>query len=176
MNLGEGFYYADECNLSRMPTLRAKWNPQGQQVMIPTAGQPHQRYGLDAVNGHTDETVVLFRRHKRRREVGELLQALVNRHQVGTIYIAWDNTSTHVDDEVETVVRAAAGRLVRLYLPTYSPWLNPIEMLWRHVRREVTYNALFASVKALLEAALEFFARYNQCTERVLSIIGAHAA
>ena len=35
-------------------------------------------------------------------------------------------------------VRAAAGRLVLLYLPTYSPWLNPIEMLWRHFRREVT--------------------------------------
>ena len=44
----------------------------------------------------------------------------------------------HEDDEVEAVVRAAAGRLVLLYLPTYSPWLNPIEMLWRHFRREVT--------------------------------------
>jgi hypothetical protein len=50
MNLGKGFYYADERNLSRRPTLRAKWSPQGQQVMIPTPGQPHQRYGLDAVN------------------------------------------------------------------------------------------------------------------------------
>jgi transposase len=31
------------------------------------------------------------------------------------------------DDEVEAVLRRAAGRVVLLYLPTYSPWLNPIE-------------------------------------------------
>jgi transposase len=47
----------------------------------------------------------------------------------GTIYITWDNASTHFDDDVESVSRAAAGRLVLLYLPTYSPWLNPIEMM-----------------------------------------------
>ena len=72
-------------------------------------------------------------------------------------------------------VRAAAGRLVLLYLPTYSPWLNPIEMLWRHFRREVTHNELFPTVKALLAAAREFFERYNQEPYRILSVIGSHA-
>lgn len=59
----------------------------------------------------------------------QLLQASVVKHPTGTIYVAWDNADTHQDDEVEAVVRAAAGRLILLYLPTYSPWLNPIEML-----------------------------------------------
>jgi transposase len=119
---------------------------------------------------------VLFRRRKRRREVAELLQALVDKHPTETIYVAWDNADTHADDEVEAVVRAAAGRLVLLYLPTYSPWLNPIEMLWRHFRREVTHGELFVSLDALLKAAHAFFDRYNQSKERVLSISGAHAA
>jgi putative transposase len=159
-----------------MPTLRAMWSPQGQQVMIPTPGQPTKRYGLGAVNYHTGETVVLFRRRKRRREVAELLQALVDKHPTGTIYIAWDNAGTHWDDEVETVIRGAAGRLVLLYLPTYSPWLNPIEMLWRQFRRDVTHCELFATLTALLQAAQDFFDRYNRCPAHVLSIIGAHAA
>ena len=159
-----------------MPTLRAMWSPQGPQVMIPTPGQPTKRYGLGAVNYHTGETVVLFRRRKRRREVAELLQALVDKHPTGTIYIAWDNAGTHWDDEVETVIRGAAGRLVLLYLPTYSPWLNPIERLWRQFRREVTHCELFATLTALLQAAQDFFDRYNRCPAHVLSIIGAHAA
>ena len=71
------------------------------------------------------------------------------------------------------MVRAACGRLVLLYLPTYSPWLNPIEMLWRHFRREVTHCKLYASVKALLHAAQDFFDRYNRTPQCVLSIIGA---
>jgi putative transposase len=149
------------------------WSPIGQQVMVPTPRQPYKRYGLGAVNYHTGETVVIFRRCKRRLEVAELLQALLDTHPTGTLYVAWDNVSTHEDDEVEAVVRAAAGRLVLLYLPTYSPWLNPIEMLWRHFRREVTHCELFESVKALLSAARNFIDRYSQCPQQELSIIGA---
>lgn len=99
------------------------------------------------VNYHTGETVVLIKRHKRRQEIAEFLQTLVDKHPTGTIFVAWDNATTHEDDEVEAIVRGAAGRLVLLYLPTYSPWLNPIEMLWRHFRREVTHNELFPTEK-----------------------------
>lgn len=141
--------------------------------MIPMPGQPKVHYGLGAVNYHTGETVVLIRKRKRRQEVAELLQSLVDKHPTGRIYVAWDNASTHPDREVEAVVRAAGGRLVLLYLPTYSPWLNPIEMLWRHFRREVTHCELFQTIKALLEAAYAFFNRYNQTPELTLSIIGA---
>jgi transposase len=171
--VGEVFYYADEFNLSWLPTLRALWSPVGQQVMIPTPGQAYRRYGLGAVNYSTGETVVLFRQRKRRREVAELLQALLDRHPTETVYVAWDNSGTHQAKEVEAVVRSAAGRLILLYLPTYSPWLNPIEMLWRHFRREVTHCELFASLKALLQAAQNFFDRYRTCPEMILSIIGA---
>jgi transposase len=151
------------------------WTPVGQQVKIPTPGQPKVHYGLGAVNYHTGETVVIIRKRKRRIEVAELLQALVDKHRTETIYVAWDNAITHQDDEVEAVVRAAAGRLVLLYLPTYSPWLNPIEMLWRHFRREVTHCELFETVKVLLDASYDFFKRFNQTPDKVLSIIGAHS-
>jgi len=152
------------------------WSPKGQQVMIPTPAQPTKHYGIGAVDYQTGQRVVLVRRHKRRREIAEVLQALLDKHPTGTVYVAWDNANTHEDDEVEAVVRGAAGRLVLLYLPTYSPWLNPIELLWRHFRREVTHCELFVTVKALLAAARDFFDRYNQCPNAVLSIIGSHAA
>lgn len=172
------FYYADEFNLSWFPTLRAMWSPKGQQVMIPTPAQPTKHYGIGAVNYYTGETVVLVKRHKRRQEIAELLEALLTKHPTGTIYVAWDNAGTHEDDEddeVESVVRAAAGRLILLYLPPYSPWLNPIEMLWRQFRREVTHNELFQTVKSLLAAAREFFDRYHREPARILSVIGSHA-
>ena len=63
-----------------------------------------------------------------------------------------------------------------LYLPTYSSWLNPIEMLWRHFRCEVTHCELFEGMQALLAASQDFFACYNCCPEKILSVIGSHAA
>jgi transposase len=149
------------------------WSPKGQQVMIPTPGQPDKYYGIGAVNYHTGETIVQFHRHKRRKEIALLLSALLAHHPTGTIYVAWDNATTHEDDEVEEVVRSAAGRLVLLSLPTYSPWLNPIEMLWRHFRREVTHCELFETKQHLLAAARDFFDRYNQRPAAILSVIGS---
>jgi transposase len=169
------FYYADEFNLSWFPTLRAMWSPKGQQVMIPTPGQPDKYYGIGAVNYHTGESVVQFQRRKRRQEIAQLLEALLAKHPTGTIYVAWDNASMHEDDEIEAVVRGAAGRLVLLYLPTYSPWLNPIEMLWRHFRREVTHCELFETKPALLAAAQACIARFNQCLPKILTVIGSNA-
>jgi transposase len=160
------FYYADEFNISWFPTLHAIWGPKGQQVMIPTPGQPKRQYGIGGVNYHTGETVVLIRKRKRRREIAEFLQALVDKHPTGTIYVAWDNANTHQDDEVEAVVRAAAGRLVLLYLPTYSPWLNPIEMLWRHFRREVTHCELYETVNV---SFVQPEAERNGCATRAQS-------
>ena len=150
------------------------WGPEGQQVMIPTPMQPTRRYGLGAVNWHTGETVVLTRQRKRRREIAEVLEALLAKHRAETVYVAWDNASTHEDAEVEAVLRGAAGRLILLYLPTYSPWLNPIEMLWRHFRREVTHCELFDNIEAVLEATRDFFDRINRRPGGARSIIGAH--
>jgi transposase len=159
-----------------MPTLKAMWTPKGQQVMIQTPAQPKRRYGIGAVNYHTGETVVLIRRRKRRPEVAELLEELLEKHPTGRVCVAWDNSNTHEDDEIEAVLRGAAGRLVLLYLPTYSPWLNPIEMLWRHFRREVTHCELFPTIKVLVAATYAFFDRYNRCPWQVLSVIGCDPA
>lgn len=114
------FYYADEFNLSWFPTLRAMYSPVGQQVMIPTPKQPDTYYGIGAVNYCTGETVVQFHKRKRRQEIAQLLEALLEKHPTGTMYLVWDNVNTHEDDEVEEVLRGAAGRLVLLYLPTIA--------------------------------------------------------
>ena len=67
-----------------MPTLKAIWGPKGRQVMVPTPARPKKRYGIGAVDYHTGRTVVLVRRPKRRREIAELLEALLQKHPTGT--------------------------------------------------------------------------------------------
>jgi transposase len=54
------------------------------------------------------------------------------------IYLVLDNWPVHFHPKV-TVALAAEPRIVLLPLPTYSPWLNPIEKLWRWVKQRVTH-------------------------------------
>jgi transposase len=152
------------------------WSPIGQQIMIPTPGKRDGYYGIGAVNYFTGETVVQFQSHKRRKEMALLLRALLAKHPTGTIYITWDNANTHRNEDVQQVIDEAAGRMILLYLPTYSPWLNPIEMLWRYFRLQVTHCELFVTKQALLVAAQHFFDRYNQYPHELLSVIGSHSA
>ena len=167
---------ADALNVSGLPTLRALGSPRGQHVMRPTPGPPSTREGLGAVHDHPGDPVVRFRRRKRRREVADRLPALGDKPPTDTLAVAWDHAATHADEELDAVVRAAAGRWVRRSLPTYSPGLNPIERRWRPCRRDVPHGERCASLDALWKAAHASFDRDNQGTERVLSIIGAHAA
>lgn len=149
------------------------WARRGQQVEIPTHGQDKRAYGIGAVNYHTGETVMLTSNHKRKADIAMLLRALVAQHPTGTIYLAWDNATTHFDGDIDAVLKEANGRLILLYLPTYSPWLNPIEMLWRSMRYAVTHCELFTTLGELLAAFLDYFATIPK--ETVLNIIGSKA-
>lgn len=40
-------------------------------------------------------------------------------------------------------------------LPTYASWLNPIERLWKYLKKELIHNHVFAAQSELLKARLE---------------------
>jgi transposase len=150
------------------------WIIRGQQVQIPTHGQDERAYGIGAVNYHTGETVMITRKYKRKPDIAVFLRALLAHHPTGTIYLTWDNATTHFGGEVDKVLKEANGRLVLLYLPTYSPWLNPIEMLWRNMRYNVTHCELFITIGDLEAAFLNYFVTTSK--ETVRRIIGSKAA
>lgn len=54
------------------------------------------------------------------------------------IYLVMDNWPNHVHPIVQAALRREP-RIHVLLLPTYAPWLNPIEKLWRWVKQRVTH-------------------------------------
>jgi len=66
--------------------------------------------------------------------------------RVTALLLVWDNASWHTSQEVRTWIRThnrqvkQAGSGVRIlvcFLPSKSPWLNPIEPKWVHGKRAV---------------------------------------
>ncbi len=62
------------------------------------------------------------------------------------LLLVWDNASWHVSRAVQTWLRqhnpavkqrGQGVRIISCVLPTKSPWLNPIEPVWRHGKRRV---------------------------------------
>ena len=80
--------------------------------------------------------------------------------------LIWDNASWHVSKLVRTWIRAhnaqvkAEGQGVRIlpcYLPTKSPWLNPIEPKWVHGKRVVVEPDGLLSAQQLAERVCAHF-------------------
>ena len=69
--------------------------------------------------------------------------------------IAWDNASAHTSKVVKAAIPALEAAGVTLsYLPPYSPELNRIEEVWRHVKYEELPTRSYRSVEEL-RAAVE---------------------
>jgi hypothetical protein len=76
---------------------------------------------------------------------------LAERPGVRRIFIALDNWPVHFHPEL---LAALADTPIRLLpLPTYAPWTNPQEKVWRGLAEEVLYHHPFADGEAGSDAA-----------------------
>jgi len=69
-----------------------------------------------------------------------------------TIYVAQDNWPEHFLPGVTEPLAGGPVRLLRL--PTYAPWTNPIEKVWRKLKQELLRMHAFGDDWAGLQAAV----------------------
>ena len=68
--------------------------------------------------------------------VCEFLGKIVEYDQKKRIILALDNSRSHHADK--TVKKARELRITLVFLPPYSPDLNPVEFIWKTIKREVS--------------------------------------
>ena len=61
-------------------------------------------------------------------------------------------------------------KMTLIFLPPYSPDLNPTEQVWRITRREVTHNAYFANAQILEDTLDAHFAIYRQPNKKLAAL------
>jgi transposase len=80
--------------------------------------------------------------------------------------VIWDNASWLISQEVRRFIRAhnrqvkqtgGGVRLVTCYLPSKSPWLNPIEPKWVHGKRRVVEPERLLTSRELAERVCATF-------------------
>ena len=155
--------YVDEVPVHRDLDLGYGWGRVGQRLWrrsdCPKLSDRLNGYGAyDFSNGEcllwqngwcNGEQTVLFLRELVRWRSGKK----------GRLVLIWDNAPCPVAKIVKT--EAARLGIELVYLPGYSPDLNPIERLWDWMRQEVTRGFCHGSVTQWIEACQEFITRIN---------------
>lgn len=146
--------FEDETSFRRLPPLRGMWMRCGQQarVEVPASNGKFALYGV--LNPLTGQSFTAAYPKAKSCYTEAFLDRLLEQVQ-GKVLVVWDHASWHTSRAVEKVI-ARYERLEVLLLPKRAPEENPIEDLWRHLKRIVAAN-LERSLDALQAAISRFF-------------------
>jgi transposase len=100
------------------------------------------------------------------RHVGRVYPA--ERHQRVVLLI--DNAPWHAGEPVRSAL-ADNPHLQLQRLPSYSPQLNPIERLWKVLRRRATHNRLFDTLADLRKSIRSSLSYFQTVRERVRTLL-----
>jgi hypothetical protein len=165
--------FGDECGIYRQPTLADRWFPRGAEPTAALSHRANTRHrlcaGLNAVTGR-----VVWRHGSKIgiraacRWLGELRAAYPDRR----LLLIWDNWLVHRHPTVLATAAALGIRIV--WLPTYAPWLNPIEKLWRQLKQTCLHHHDLAdawdALKARVHAHLDQFAQGSPALLRYVGL------
>ncbi len=73
-----------------------------------------------------------------------------------------DNARYHHAKMNKEFIEKIKSKLELLFLPPYSPELNPIEFLWKKTRRAVTHNRYFESLEEQKIELKYFFNKFSK--------------
>ena len=91
----------------------------------------------------------------------QFLRSLLRRRDRGKrMVIILDNASYHHSKKIGRYVDDRSQAIELLFLPPYSPELNPIERVWKLTRRICTHNVYFEQLEDLCQTVGDQLARW----------------
>lgn len=153
-------YYFDESGFTLQPCVPYAWQPVGERLEIPSGSGKRQN-------------VLGFMRWDGGEFVSYVFEGIVDSGIVGECFrrfqkdcqsakaklVVLDNASIHVSGEsMELWEELALEGLEVMFLPTYAPELNLIELLWQKIKYEWMPLEAYASYQKLTAALCEILA------------------
>src|SRR5437867_6700996 len=116
----------------------------------------------DAFNTKTGEVLgKTAERHTSGEFVAFLTDIVVNQPKGKEIHVIADNLSAHKTKRVDEFLTAHAN--VHLHFtPSYSSWLNQVELWFAKIERDVIARGVFTSVPDLKRKLMRYIRQYNQ--------------
>jgi len=90
-------------------------------------------FAFYSINGRN---LIHFMESSKAEDVCEFLGKIVEQNPRKRIILVLDNSRSHHADK--TVRKARELKITLVFLPPYSPDLNPVEFVWKTIKREVS--------------------------------------
>lgn len=140
--------FQDEARFGRMSDPRSCWAPAPLRPLINLALVREFRYEYAAVSpwdGHLD---YMTAEKMNTENMTKFLSQVSDAHPNDFCVVVLDGASSHKSKDL-----AVPNNVSLIFLPPYSPELNPAEQIWNQLRRDYFANRVFDSLNAATEQA-----------------------
>lgn len=166
--------FGDEASFAQSGSLGYSWSRRGQQPLVKTCGKRkgYKVFGLiDYFSGRLFYQAGTERFTAKR--YCEFLAMVLSATQQ-PIFLIQDGARYHTAKETQRFVAQHAARLTVYQLPSYSPDYNPIEHLWRNLKREKTHNRYFPTFESLTQAVEAGLSDFQARPTEVKQLMGTY--
>jgi transposase len=166
--------FLDEFGYQRWPEVAPTWG--GGAAVAQRAGNTQQWRTIGALNALTGQVNYLDGYIVGRQQVIQFYSHLDRAYpEVDHLYVIQDNWNIHTHPDVLTALERYP-RITPVWLPTYAPWLNPIEKVWRWLRQDVLkmhrWVEDWPQVKQRVHDFLDQFAHGSGALLRYVGLMG----
>ena len=126
-----GFF--DESSPQTTANTQRVWSFTKPRICKNTTKLRANSFGFYALNGNS---VIDFKEHSRKEDVCEFLKEIRSKNTTKNIIIVLDNFRSH--RAIATADFAEEIGIKLVYLPPYSPDLNPIEFIWKSIKKVIS--------------------------------------
>jgi transposase len=166
--------FGDEASFAQWGSLAYTWALRGQQPLIKTGGKRkgYKVFGLiDYFTGR-----LFSAGHSGRFNAESYCDFLtgVLAQTTQPLILIQDGARYHTAAKTQEFFAQHADRLQVAQLPSYSPDYNPIEHLWRNIKRHNTHNRYFPAFSDLTTAVETALRHFQQHPQEVKQLMGTY--
>ncbi len=144
-------WFQDEARFGQKGSLTAIWARRGSRPVVVRQTRYENLYLFGAANPRTGESCALLLPWVNTEAMSRFLAELATQIPPGRhVVLVLDNAGWHCAKDL-----VVPPCLSLLFLPPYSPELNPIENLWAYLKAHFLSNRTFDDEAALLDAGTE---------------------
>ena len=166
--------FGDEASFAQWGSLSYTWAPRGQQPLVLTCGKrkAYKVFGLiDYFTGR------LFchgqtERFTAARYCAFLATVLAQTDQ--PLMLIQDGAKYHTAAATKEFLAAHVERLSVYQLPSYAPDYNPIEHLWKNMKKRTTHNRYFPEFSLVCDSVEEGLAYFQAHPADVKRLMGTY--
>ena len=166
--------FGDEASFPQWGSLSYTWAKRGEQPTVKTSGKRKGYKVFGLIEFFSGRFFYQASDGKFTSESYQAFLAAVLRQTRPHLILIQDGAKYHTSQATRTFLAAHQARVSVYQLPSYSPDYNPIEYLWRKIKREATHNKYFEAFEHLVHSVDKTLAAFADRAEAVLNLFGCY--